>query len=229
MGHIITKEGVKTDRSKVEAVQGFPVPTNEQEVRSFIGLCTYYRRFVKGFANIAGPLHALQRKDTEFIWTQECQKAFATLKSALTSAPCLEFPDMSQPFILTTDASGHALGYVLSQKDRKGYEHPIAFGGRSLRPLERKWSISERECLAIIQGIKEYHTYLADTTFTVVTDHSCLQWLKSIKVDSTRALVKKTQEPGIKLQKADFFRNDTWTSSQTNSEDAPKIPLVHFF
>ena len=172
LGHVITEDGNKVDQKKVEAVRDFPVPKNESQLRSFLGLCQYYRRFVFGFSHLSGPLNNLLKKSEKFVWTDECQKSFEKLKEHLITAPVLAYPYMNQPFILTSDASGHAVGYILSQKDHEGVEHPIAYDGRSLQNLERTFSISERECLAVLEGIRAFHPYLAHSTFTVVTDHS---------------------------------------------------------
>ena len=120
LGHRISKEGVKVDLSKVEAVRTFPVPKNEKQVRSFMGLCNYYRKFVENFSYIAQPLTDLTRQDVAFIWSEKCQTAFEKLKEALCSPPVLAYPDLTKPFILTTDASGTAIGYILGQLDNGG-------------------------------------------------------------------------------------------------------------
>jgi hypothetical protein len=108
------------------------------------------------------------------------------LKTELTSTPVLAYPNMNKPFILSTDASGESISYKLSQNDEKGMEHPIAYMGRTLRPLERKYSISERECLALVEGVRQYTHFLEHQHFTVVTDHSALKWLRNIKHSSGR-------------------------------------------
>lgn len=186
LGHVITKDGVQVDVSKTDAVKSFPTPKCTKDVRSFLGLCNYYRKFIHDYSTIIGPLTALLRKDNKFKWCDECQTAFDLLKTALTSPPVLAYPDNSKPFILTTDASGTALGFILGQFDDNGKERVIAFGGRSLNKHERNYTISERECLAIIEGIKNYHVYLASKPFTVYTDHSALKWLQTVKHDTGR-------------------------------------------
>ena len=181
LGHVLSKDGVQVDSSKIEAVASFPTPKCQKDVRSFLGLCNYYRKFVKGFANIASPLNTLLKKNAKFIWSNECQIAFETLKQKLTSAPILAYPDMNKPFILACDASGTAIGYVLGQLDDKGNERVVAYGGRSLRDAERKWCIAERECLALVTAVKEFHAYLACAHFTIYTDHFSLKYLDKIK------------------------------------------------
>lgn len=147
LGHILSKDGVSVDSEKTEKVRNFPVPRSQTELKSFLGLCNYYRRFVEGFAHIATPLNQLLKGDKRGKfktgdWTDECQTAFQKLKDALTSAPILGFPDMNKEFILSTDASGAAIGYILGQKDEHGKEYVIAYGGRALSKDERKWSVT---------------------------------------------------------------------------------------
>lgn len=186
LGHVLTKDGIKADVSKTDAVQSFPTPKNQKELRSFLGLCNYYRRFVKGYSKITSPLTVLLSKDEEFLWTDKCQTAFDRLKTALTTPPVLAYPDHTRQFTLTTDASGTAIGYILGQKDINGRERVIAYGGRSLNRHERKYPISEREGLAIIEGIKTYHVYLAGRPFKIYTDHAALKWLNNVKQSTGR-------------------------------------------
>ncbi|CAC5426199.1 Retrovirus-related Pol polyprotein from transposon 297 [Mytilus coruscus] len=117
LGHTISKEGVKVDTSKVDAVSSFPVPKNQKQIRSFLGLTNYYRKFIEGYSHITTPLNHLLGNDVPFEWSEKCQKAFDQLKKALCSAPILAYPNMSKPFILTTDASGTAIGYILGKKN----------------------------------------------------------------------------------------------------------------
>lgn len=186
LGHVISKKGVHADISKVQAVQSFPVPKNQQQLRSFLGLCNYYKKFVKGYSHIVSPLNKLLRKDFPFEWSVKCQEAFDQLKSSLCSSPILIYPNLSKPFILTTDASGTAIGYILGQLDANGNEAVIAYNGRSLTPAERKWPIGELECLAVLEGIKTFHVYLANSRFKIYTDHQALTWLSKVKQSTGR-------------------------------------------
>ncbi|MES9881967.1 MAG: reverse transcriptase domain-containing protein [Sedimenticola sp.] len=181
LGHRFSKDGMSVDQEKIEAVKSYPEPKSQREVRSFLGLCNYYRRFVKSFADIARPLNSTLCKNAKFEWTDECRDSFNTLKKALTEAPILVFPDFSKKFILYTDASIEAISYILGQKDSENREHVIAYGGRSLRPAERNWGISDLEGLALVEGIRYYRTYLADKEFDVYTDHQALTSLKTIQ------------------------------------------------
>lgn len=136
---MITSEGLQPDPAKVKVVQEYPIPKSVKDVRAFMGLTNYYRKFIKGFAQIASPLHDLTKKGTKFTWTDACQTAFYTLKKALTEAPILAYPDFAHPFILATDASNDALGMVLGQK-----QNVIAYAGRKLNPAERNYTVSRK-------------------------------------------------------------------------------------
>lgn len=186
LGHLISKQGIQVDPNKTKIIDTFPIPQKIKDIRSFLGMCNYYRRFIKSFSTLVEPLNKLLRKDEDFIWNEDCQIAFETLKRKLTSAPILAYPNMNKPFILTTDASNSAIGYILSQKDKGNREHVIAYGGRSLSKPERNWSASDVECLAVIEGIREYKTYLSNNEFLVFTDHKPLQYLMSQKSTTGR-------------------------------------------
>ena len=146
-----------------------------------MGLTHYYRKFIKGCAQIASPLHELTKKGTKFVWTDACQDAFYTLKKALTEAPILVYPDFNLPFLLATDASNDAIGMVLGQK-QNGREVVISYAGRKLNPAERNYSVTEREALAVVDGVRHFQTYLYGGQFTVLTDHNAVRWLMNIKV-----------------------------------------------
>ncbi len=188
LGHMISSKGVEMEKAKIEAVLNFPRPHNVRSVKSFLGLCNYYRRFVKGFCHITRPLNALTQKDVDFIWSDSCEEAFQSLKKALTSEPILlVYPNFDKEFILSTDASDTAIGFVLGQKDDQGRERVIAYGGKSLDKHQRNWAIRDKELLAIMEGIKHYETYLTtEKPFTVYTDHQSLQRWKTMKPDCGR-------------------------------------------
>jgi len=178
LGYIIGKDGIKPDPAKVEKVQNFPAPTNLTELRGFVGLASYYRRFIINFAKIASPLHKLFHKDQPYNWTSKQQAAFEELKKHLTTAPILTYPDFTKPFILFTDASTLGLGAVLSQKDNEGKERVIAYASRRVSNAEANYSITELECLAVVWAIKLFRPYLqSHIPFELITDHSALKWL----------------------------------------------------
>lgn len=187
LGHLITDHGVKPDPRKIEAVRNYPRPVCAKDVRSYLGLSGYYRKFIPNFAEIAKPLTQLTKKDVKFEWTKDCTTAFDKLKSLLVTNPVLVFPDFSLPFILSTDASGVALGAVLSQMVN-GAEHPVAYASRQLNAAERNYSTTERELLSLLYATKYFRCYLYGRRFTAVTDHIALKWMLSLKDPSSRLM-----------------------------------------
>jgi hypothetical protein len=185
LGFVVSKDGVKADPAKTDAINKYPIPTNVSELRSFIGLCSFYRRFVRNFADITAPLNALLKKNIKFKWTPECQKAFVTLKLRLTSPPVLAFPRPELPYKLVTDASDHGLGAVLSQ-NHDGIEKVIAYGSRTLHGEEMNYSTTERECLGVVWATNHYRQYLIDKEFEVDTDHQALTWLHNMRGTSKK-------------------------------------------
>lgn len=180
LGHVVSEAGVHTDPLKVTAVSEWPVPKDVAGVRSFVGLCTYYRRFVPRFATIAAPLHHLTRKGARFCWDAKCQSAFERLKEALTNAPVLPYPDPALPYIVDCDASAEGLGAVLSQV-KDGREHVVAYFSNKLNAAERNYCATRRELLAVVKSLEHFHPYLYGAKFTVRTDHAALRWLKTMK------------------------------------------------
>ena len=177
LGHLVTPSGIKPCPSKVKAVRDFPVPKNLKDLKSFLGLANYYRRFIKDFAKIAYPLNHLTKKSFKFQWNDDCQKAFDTLKSALITAPILAYPNFTREFHLFVDASSTGIGMTLAQIFDDNLERAIAYNGRNLTPAEQNYSTTERECLALVEGIRKLQPYLHGRKFTVHSDHNCLQFL----------------------------------------------------
>ena len=178
LGHIVSKDGIQVDSNKTSVVQNYPIPSTSKEVKAFLGLCNYYRRFVKDYAKIAHPLNALTSKKVQFKWTEECQVAFDTLKQKLVQAPILMFPNFDLPFSVLSDASQYSVGYVLAQTV-EGTERVIAYGGHALDSTQQNYTVTEKELLAVVEAIKAFDPYIRTTKFTVVTDHSAIKWLFS--------------------------------------------------
>ena len=156
-GAVVSAESICPDPAKTEVVISYPVPTSAKEVKQFMGLCNYYRRFVKDYSKIAAPLFKLLSKENAkfFAWNSASQNAFEELKSRLVSPPILAYPDFKQPFLLHTDASDAAIGAVLSQV-QGGTERVIAYWSRKLQKAERNYSTTEREALAVVASLKEF-------------------------------------------------------------------------
>ena len=180
LGHVVSAEGVAPNADKVSAVARFPTPRDAEKVKSFLGLCGYYRDFIPQFATIAKPLTELTSKSQDFVWNSECENAFRELKSRMVRAPVLAYPDFEKEFTLTTDASDVGLGAVLSQQF-VGRERVIAYGSRSLSKAERNYSTTEKETLAVVWATEHFSHYLLGAEeFLIRTDHDPLTYLRSI-------------------------------------------------
>lgn len=186
LGHKITENGLEPNDDKIKAVLNFPLPRTSTEIKSFLGLVGYYRKFIKDFSKLTQPLTQCLKKKNKLEITPTYVESFEKCKELLVNAPILQFPDFSRPFILTTDASNYALGAVLSQ-GAVGNDKPIAYASRTLNDAETRYSTTEKELLAIVWAVKHFRPYLYGRKFTIFTDHRPLAWLNSLK------------EPGSKL------------------------------
>lgn len=190
LGYVIDRDGLRTDPLKIECVRQYPRPKTVKEVRSFVGLCSYYRKFIKNFSTISAPITKLTSGEvtskTEVAWNDEAEIAFRDLKEALITAPVLKTPNFESPFFLHCDASGYGIGSALVQKDEQGKEHPVAYYSRTLSKNERNFSTTERELLAVVESVEHFKHYLEGSHFTVVTDHSSLKWLTKLENPSGR-------------------------------------------
>ena len=189
LGHVVSGEGIKPDPKKVQCVKEYRTPSNVKDLRTFLGLANYYRKFVEGYAKLADPLYRLTKKTANgFLWTASCERAFETLKQRLTSPPILAYPKFDCEFTLTTDASEVAMGAVLSQV-QDGKEKVVAYWSQQLDKSQRSYSTIEREALAVVAAVKEFYPYLYGFHFSIVTDHNpltSLNWLRDVGVRLTR-------------------------------------------
>lgn len=205
---------------------------------------------MKNYSKVAAPLNELLRKDMTFLWTDACEQAFQSLKQALMTTPILLFPNLNKEFFLSTDASTTAVGFILSQQGDDGRMRPIEFGGRALRSNEKFWSISEIECLALVEGIRHFHSFLAHRHFHIETDHLSLKYLNEIRGSTQGRLARWSlllqnynftvhYKPGKMNQAADalsridypppeevaaddvFLRDDLYISTINSKEDEP--------
>jgi transposase InsO family protein len=219
LGHFVTRAGIRPDPALISKISNFPRPKSRSEVRSFLGLAGYYRRFIKGFSHIAAPLSDLTREGVKFQWTDEHDKIFVRLIKILSTQPVLAFPDFSKPFKLQTDASDVALGAVLAQNDDEGREHPVSYISRKLSGPEIKYDTREKEALAIVWACEVFRPYLIGRHFEVETDHRNLKWLMTY------------QKPGrlshwaLKLQDFDFSIKYRPGKSNANADTLSRVVI----
>jgi len=199
LGHKITTKGIEPNPDKIRAIQNFPIPKTTRDIKSFIGLAGYYRKFIQNFAKITKPLTSCLRKNSKIEHTNEFINSVNKIKDILTNRPILQYPDFYKPFIVTTDASNFALGAVLSQKNDKGQDLPISYISRTLNQSETNYSTIEKELLGIVWACKMFRPYLYGNKFTLKTDHKPLTWLFSLK-DPQSKLVRWR----LKLEEYDY-------------------------
>lgn len=180
LGHVVSNDGIRPVHDKVEAVRKWPRPQNKQEVRSFLGLCSYYRRYIPRFASIASPLNDLTHLSATFDWRNEHEECFTDLKNRLCCAPILKLPDSSRPFVINTDASGVGIGAVLSQ-EHDGKLHPVEYYSRKLSPTERKYWGGDQEMLAVRDACAHWEHLLHGNHTIVFSDHHNLSNFLSTK------------------------------------------------
>lgn len=191
LGYVVDRRGLRTDSDKVRAIVDFPAPTSQKELRRFLGMVSWYRRFIENYSSVCAPLNKLTRKlskGSAFQFTPEADKAFKIVKELLVTAPILSIPKFDRPFIISTDASDVGLGCALSQLDNDGHEHAVAYASRTLTRTERNHSVSEKELNALIFALEKFRGYIEGSPFQtkVYTDHSSLQWLVSLKSPTGR-------------------------------------------
>lgn len=185
LGQIVSHKSIQPSKSLVDSVKNFPTPLDQKDVQRFLGLSGYFRKYIKNFSVIASPLFDLLKKDNTFVWLNQHEQAFKSLKDALISDSLLSNFDPGLPSFLHTDACGIGLGSVLIQNDGKR-DHVVGYHSRKFNQHEIKYHTTEQECLAIIDSLDHFHIYLYGTPFTIVTDHSALQWLFKTKERNNR-------------------------------------------
>lgn len=197
LGHVISKEGIKPNQNKIEAIQRMTIPKTTKQIKAFLGLVGYYRKFIKNFAEKTKPLTKRLKKDVKINSNDEDYvKSFEECKTLLCNKPILNYPDFSKPFVLTTDASNYAIGAILSQNPN---DLPISYASRTLNKAEINYSATEKELLAIIWAVKHFRPYLYGKTFEIITDHKPLQWLMNLKEPNSKLVRWK-----LKLEEYDY-------------------------
>eukprot|EP00253_Pinus_taeda_P016593 PITA_16593 len=224
LGHHISGDGIKVDRSKVEVISKLPIPNCQKDVRSFLGFTGYYRRFIENSTKIASPLFKLLTKDCEFKWAPNCQYAFEALKTRISEAPILRGPNWKLPFHISTDASDTALGAVLGQKGLVPYA--IYYTSKNLTPTELNYTVTEKEFLAVVHAINKFRHYITGYETFVHTDHYAIRYLMNKPVTNGRVTrwllllqefnITLLDRPGQQNTVADFL-----SRIQNTNEDSP--------
>ncbi len=177
LGYVISANGIEMESNKVQQITSWPIPASVKQVRQFLGLAGFYRRFISNFSSIAAPLSCLTKLNTTFTWTPECDKAFNQLKQCISNEPVLMLPREREPFIIQTDASKYAIGGVLMQHDEHNQLRPIAFTSRKLQQAEINYATHDQEMLAVIHALKQWKHYVLNGTLTtIITDHHSLRF-----------------------------------------------------
>ena len=179
-GHRITSSGLQPIPTNTAAVTNLQVPRSVRDVKAFLGVTGWYRKFIPKYADLAKPLIKLTEKHHELFWTDDCQVAFEALKHRLMSAPVLTHPDPGRQFVLTTDASAVGIGAELAQRTPAGLQ-PVTYFSRTLSKSERNYSTYDRELLAMVGAIRHFRHHLLGTRFTLRSDHRPLQFLQTTK------------------------------------------------
>src|SRR6266542_4235776 len=190
LGHIISAEGIRTDPDKITKMVTMSPLTNLKELRSRLGLFSYYRQFIKGFSDIMRPMYELTREENgkavQFEWTAARQKPFEIIKAKLATAPVVAHPNFDKPFVLYTDVSDGVVGAVLYQKGEDGRERIIVCASRTYNEHERKYPITEQECLAVVWDVEKFKQFLSVKPFKIITDHMVLETIKTVDLPSRR-------------------------------------------
>lgn len=222
LGHVITPDGIKPNPNKISAIENFPIPATKKQLKGFLGLIGYYRKFISNFAKITKPLTFCLKKDNEINTKDENYvKCFNLCKTLLTNEPLLQYPDFEKEFVLTTDASNHAIGAVLSQGPI-GSDKPIAYASRTLNEHEINYSTIEKELLAIVFGTKYFRPYIFGRKFTIVTDHRPLQWLFSLKEPNSKLVRWR-----LKLEEFDYKIIFKVGRLNSNADALSRIPNLN--
>ena len=213
LGFDVSIEGIRPCEEKFEAIKKYPVPHNQKTCKRFLGLASYYRRFIRNYSNIVDPINRLLKKNSKFVWSSSCQESFNQIINLLINPPILAYPNFNKEFYLTTDASGVGLGAILSQLNNIGEEKVIGYASRGLTDAEKNYSATELEACAILWAINFFKHYLYGHQFIIWSDHNPLQYMdnmknKTSKVNRWRLELSEYSyivkyKPGVKNTNAD--------------------------
>ena len=200
LGYTISGSGIAPQESKVSAIKQIPTPTTKTEVRSFLGMCNYYRRCIPGYAQMSRPIQDLTSPKVNFKWNQECEQSFNQLKQVLTSDRVIAFPKVGKPYKLYTDACYYAIGAILVQEDDARIERPVHYVSHQLDHTQRKWATIEKEAYAVVYALQKLRPYLWGAEFVILTDHKqlkslVLQEVKNTKIQRRAVLIAEFGAP----------------------------------
>lgn len=186
LGYIISTEGITTDPDKVRSIKEFPTPTKVKQVRAFLGLCNFYRKFIPNYSLYIVPLCKLLKKGVKWHWGSEEQEAFPKIKDQFINTIALHHPDFSKPYYLQTDCSGLGLAGVLYQIGDGEEIKVLGFHSKALKGPELKWTVTEQEFYAVISCLKKFETYLRGSSVIIKTDHKALAFVQNLKLYNSR-------------------------------------------
>ena len=225
LGHRVDAEGLRPLPDKVEAIEKAPLPQDVHQLRSFLGLLSYYRKFLPNLAAILQPLNDLLQKGKKWCWTAECSEAVKTARQLLTTSNVLVHYDPTLPLKLAADASSYGLGAVISHVMADGTEKPIAFASRSLSKSEKNYSQIDKEALGLIYGVRKFHMYLYGRKFTLVTDHKPLTTILGPKKGVPAIAAARLQRWAILLGAYSYDIEFRSTREHGNADALSRLPL----
>ena len=225
LGHKISGDGIKPLQNKVDAIKKAPIPKDVTELKSFLGMVNFYRKFVKNMSSELHPLYELPRGDAQFRWKSEQQKAFNFAKDAVTNAEVLAHYDPDKDLTLTVDASPYGVGAVISHTSADGIGKPIAFASRSLNSAEKNYAQIQREALAIIFGVKKFHMYLYGRRFTLETDHKPLSFIFSPTKDIPSTAAARMQRWALILSGYEYDIKHRRGEDNAHADMLSRLPV----